>query len=142
MKRIRTLYGPEAIMSRCSSHHNWGNIGYRTNTWARFFNTIGFTDILDNPDSWEGWYWGASHALGFYWRLGLPEQYDLLEDCLKNTDVIVHWSADPDTHMALRRSRVSNMEIVAQGAGHKEHISIILFNENPCTFISQVTKCP
>jgi trimethylamine-N-oxide reductase (cytochrome c) len=54
MKRIRSQYGIEAITSRCSSHHNWGNIGYRTNTWSRFFNTIGYTEMFDNPDSWEG----------------------------------------------------------------------------------------
>jgi molybdopterin guanine dinucleotide-containing S/N-oxide reductase-like protein len=97
MKKIRSEYGPEAVLSRASSHHNWGNLGYRTSTWARFFNLIGFTDILDNPDSWEGWHWGATHAYGFYWRLGMPEQYDLLEDALKNTDLIVHWGNDPDS---------------------------------------------
>jgi molybdopterin guanine dinucleotide-containing S/N-oxide reductase-like protein len=97
MKRIRSQYGPEAIASRASSHHNWGNVGYRTSTWARFFNLIGFTDILDNPDSWEGWHWGATHAYGFYWRLGMPEQYDLLEDALKNTEMVVHWGNDPDS---------------------------------------------
>lgn len=97
IKRIQSTYGPEAIMSRASSHHNWGNIGYRTSTWSRFFNLLGFTDILDNPDSWEGWHWGAPHTYGFFWRLGMPEQYDLLEDALKNTDMIVHWGNDPDS---------------------------------------------
>jgi molybdopterin guanine dinucleotide-containing S/N-oxide reductase-like protein len=97
MKRIRAKYGPEAIMSRCSSHHNWGNLGYRSSAWARFFSLIGFTDILDNPDSWEGWHWGSSHAYGFYWRLGIPEQYNLLEDGLKNTELIIHWGNDPDS---------------------------------------------
>jgi molybdopterin guanine dinucleotide-containing S/N-oxide reductase-like protein len=101
MQRIRTTYGPEAVMSRASSHHNWGNVGYRTSAWARFFNLIGFTDILDNPDSWEGWHWGATHAYGFFWRLGMPEQYDLLEDALKNTDLIVHWGNDPDSTRAI-----------------------------------------
>ncbi|MFC1910948.1 molybdopterin-dependent oxidoreductase, partial [Chloroflexota bacterium] len=51
-----------------------------------------------NPDSWEGWMWGAAHTYGFYWRMGPPEQFDLLEDGLKNTDMIVFWSADPDTN--------------------------------------------
>jgi len=97
MKRIRADYGQEAIMSRASSHHNWGNVGYRTSAWARFFNMIGFTDILDNPDSWEGWHWGATHAYGFFWRLGMPEQYDLLEDALKHTELVVHWGNDPDS---------------------------------------------
>ncbi len=58
---------------------------------------IGFTDILDNPDSWEGWHWGATHAYGYYWRLGNPEHYDLLEDALRNTELLISWSNDPDT---------------------------------------------
>jgi molybdopterin guanine dinucleotide-containing S/N-oxide reductase-like protein len=97
MQRIRRKYGPAAIMSRPSSHHNWGFVGYRTSVWSRFFNLIGFTEILDNPDSWEGWHWGAVHAFGFYWRLGLPEQYDLLGDALQHTDLIVYWGNDPDS---------------------------------------------
>ena len=40
MKRIRADYGPEAVMSRASSHHNWGNLGYRTSAWARFWKAI------------------------------------------------------------------------------------------------------
>ncbi len=97
MKRIRHKYGPEGIMSRASSHHNWGFTGYRTSVWARFFNLIGFTEIVDNPDSWEGWHWGATHSYGFFWRFGLPEQYDLLEDALKHTDLVIHWGNDPDS---------------------------------------------
>jgi molybdopterin guanine dinucleotide-containing S/N-oxide reductase-like protein len=97
MKRVREKYGASAIMSRPSSHHNWGTVGYRSSVWARFFRLIGFTEIVDNPDSWEGWHWGASHAFGFFWRLGLPEQYDLLEDALKNTELVVHWGNDPDS---------------------------------------------
>jgi molybdopterin guanine dinucleotide-containing S/N-oxide reductase-like protein len=96
MKRIRADYGPEAIMSRCSSHHEWGNVGYKFRTWGRFFHLIGFTDIFDNPDSWEAWLWGAAHTYGFYWNLGVPEQYDLLEDALKHTELIIQWSNDPD----------------------------------------------
>ena len=97
MKRIRAAYGPAAIMSRCSSHHMWGLVGYRFSAWARFFNLIGFTNIWDNPDSWEGWVCGATHAYGFYWKLGLTEVYDALEDALKNSELIVHWGNDPDT---------------------------------------------
>jgi len=107
MQRIRTEYGPSAIMSRPSSHHNWGNIGYRTSAWPRFFDLIGFTEILDNPDSWEGWFWGSVHAYGFFWRLGLPEQYDLLEDALKNTELIVYWGNDPDTTHAVYNGQES-----------------------------------
>ena len=97
MKRIRTTYGPSAVAAMTSSHHNWGNVGYKLGAFMRFFNMIGFTQVFDNPDSWEGFHWGAIHTYGFNWRLGAPEQYDLLEDALKNTELIIYWSNDPDS---------------------------------------------
>ncbi|MBN1190996.1 MAG: molybdopterin-dependent oxidoreductase [Dehalococcoidales bacterium] len=97
VKRVRSQFGPEAIASRCSSHHEWGDIGYKFGAWGRFFNLLGFTDVFDNPDSWEGWLWGAAHAYGFWWRLGVPEQNDLLEDTLQNSELIIYWSNDPDS---------------------------------------------
>ena len=80
-----------------SSHHNWGMVGYKISAFSRFFNMIGYTQVLDNPDSWEGWHWGATHTYGFYWRLGMPEPYDMLDDALKHAEMIVYWSNDPDT---------------------------------------------
>ena len=65
--------------------------------FGRFMNMLEYTPIMDNPDSWEGWHWGAPHTWGFFWRLGIPEQYDLLQDTLQNTEMIVFWSNDPDT---------------------------------------------
>ncbi len=109
MKRVREKYGPAAITSLSSSHHNWGNIGYRAFTWSRFFNTIGFTEIIHNPDTWEGWIWGAAHAYGFQWRLGIPEQYNLLEDGLKNSELIVHWGNDPDSTHGVYGGNDSNI---------------------------------
>lgn len=98
MKRIRKEYGPEAISHMCSSHHNAGNLGIHRSTLYRFFKLMGATDFFENPDSWEGWLWGATHTYGFYWRMGPPEQFDLLEDALQNTDMIVFWANDPDTN--------------------------------------------
>ena len=63
----------------------------------RFFNLIGYTHVFDNPDSWEGWHWGATHCYGFWWRLGMAEPYDLLEDALKNSELVVYWAVDPDS---------------------------------------------
>ncbi len=97
LKRVRETYGPSAVSGMTSSHHNWGLVGYKMSAFARFFNLIGYTAVLDNPDSWEGWHWGATHTYGFYWRLGMPEPYDLLEDTLKNSEMIVYWSNDPDS---------------------------------------------
>jgi trimethylamine-N-oxide reductase (cytochrome c) len=97
IRRVQSDYGPSAVSAMTSSHHNWGLVGYKISAFQRFFNLIGYTPVLDNPDSWEGWHWGATHAWGFYWRLGMPEPYDMLEDALKHTEMIVYWSNDPDT---------------------------------------------
>jgi len=97
MKRLRTTYGPAAITAIRPSHTNWGLLGYKMGAFGRFFEMLGHTGMFDNPDSWEGWHWGAIHSWGFYWRLGSCEQYDLLEDALKNTELIVHWAGDADT---------------------------------------------
>jgi molybdopterin guanine dinucleotide-containing S/N-oxide reductase-like protein len=96
VSRIQARYGPGSIIYTASSHHNWGNIGYRHSSLFRFMGILGATYADHNPDSWEGWHWGAMHAWGYAWRLGVPEQYDLLEDALKNTDMVVFWSSDPD----------------------------------------------
>jgi molybdopterin guanine dinucleotide-containing S/N-oxide reductase-like protein len=97
IKRVQDTYGPSAVSAMASSHHNWGLVGYKVSAFARFFNMIGHTQVLDNPDSWEGWHWGATHTWGFYWRLGMPEPYDMLDDALKHAEMIVYWSTDPDT---------------------------------------------
>ena len=97
LTRVKETYGGSAISGITSSHHNWGIVGYKMGPFARFMNMMEFTPVLDNPDSWEGWHWGASHTYGFFWRLGMPEPYDMLSDALQNAEMIVYWSNDPDT---------------------------------------------
>jgi trimethylamine-N-oxide reductase (cytochrome c) len=97
MKRIRKTYGPAAITAMTSSHHNWGLLHYKMGPFGRFFNMLGYTQMFDNPDSWEGWHWGAVHAWGYFWKLGVSDNYDMLEDALKNAEQVIFWSVDPNT---------------------------------------------
>ncbi len=97
IKRVQETYGEAALTGMTSSHHNWGIVGYKMGPFHRFMHMLHYTSIYDNPDSWEGWHWGATHAYGFQWRLGMPEQFNMLEDCLKYTKLIVFWSNDPDS---------------------------------------------
>ena len=97
IKRLQAKYGKETITACTSSHHSWGLVGYKTSAFARFFRMLGYTQILDNPDSWEGFTWGAPHAYGYYWRLGGTEAFDLLEDGLQYVESMILWSHDPDT---------------------------------------------
>ncbi|HLA81013.1 MAG TPA: molybdopterin-dependent oxidoreductase, partial [Thermoleophilia bacterium] len=97
MIRLRREVGPAAVLTTTGSHHMWGNVGYRHSAYYRFMNLLGFTYAEHNPDSWEGWHWGAMHMWGNSHRLGIVEQYGLLEDALQNTDLIIYWSSDPES---------------------------------------------
>ena len=97
IKRARRTHGPGAMAVSHGSHHTWGNIGYYLSALYRFRNAVGHTAVHHNPDSWEGWYWGAAHHWGYSLRVGQSETYGTVEDCLQNCDMIVFWSADPET---------------------------------------------
>ena len=101
MKRIRSAYGPAAINAIHSAHHNWGDIGYYLSAFQRFFNLLGHTAPMYTGVSWEGAIYGSNHTYGFYWRLGMPEHFDQLEDALKNSELIIYWSNDPDSTRAV-----------------------------------------
>jgi trimethylamine-N-oxide reductase (cytochrome c) len=97
IKRVKTDYGPGAILTAPGSHHMWGNIGYYLSAHRRFMQSIGGTPVVQNPDSWEGWYWGAMHHWGHSMRLGCSEPYGTVEDALKHCEMIVFWSSDPES---------------------------------------------
>ncbi len=97
IRRSKKEGGQGAVAFSHPSHHTWGNIGYYLSAFTRFINTVGGTKVHLNPDSWEGWYWGAVHHWGYSMRLGGCEFYGTVEDCLKESEMIVFWSSDPET---------------------------------------------
>ena len=109
MIRIKREHGPGAIMTTPSSHHLWGNVGYRHSSLFRFANFAGITYADHNPDSWEGWHWGGVHSFGFTGGLGNPEQWDLFEDTIKNSTMVVFWSSDPETNAGIYSAYESNI---------------------------------
>lgn len=96
MYRIKSTYGPGGIMNASGSHHSWGNIGYWLSGRRRYGNIVGTTWVVHNHDSWEGWFWGATHHWGHTTRLGISESYNQVEDILQNCEMIVFWSSDPE----------------------------------------------
>jgi trimethylamine-N-oxide reductase (cytochrome c) len=95
--RVKQTHGPGSVFWSRGSHHLWGNMGYFTSAANRFFNCIGATSILNNPDSWEGFAWGATHHFGGAARRGGTEPYSTVEDCMQNSELIVFWSSDPES---------------------------------------------
>jgi trimethylamine-N-oxide reductase (cytochrome c) len=97
IKRMKREYGPGAILSSTPSHHLWGNVGYYLSAHHRFMNNVGYTQVVANPDSWEGWFWGAIHHWGNSMRLGGAEIYGTVEDALKECELMIFWGSDPES---------------------------------------------
>jgi anaerobic selenocysteine-containing dehydrogenase len=95
--RQKQVHGAGAMTLAHGSHHQWGNVGYYLSALLRFGNLIGFTRVAANPDSWEGWYWGAMHHWGHAQRVGIAGSYGTVEDCLQEAELMVFWSSDPES---------------------------------------------
>lgn len=95
--RQRQVHGPGSMTILHGSHHQWGNVGYYLSSLLRFGNLVGFTRMAANPDSWEGWYWGAMHHWGQSQRVGIAGSYGTVEDCLQQAELMVFWSSDPES---------------------------------------------
>jgi molybdopterin guanine dinucleotide-containing S/N-oxide reductase-like protein len=110
MKRVKEKYGPSAIFYMHPSHYQKAVLhrlyypSYSDNNLhPRLFSLFGgCTTMVSNADSWEGWFWGAQHVWGSpssYWAFGLMEQRDLLEDVMKNAELLITWSSDPESQL-------------------------------------------
>lgn len=97
IKRMKKEHGPGAIYFTNIAHNQWGNLNYLFSAAQRFSNLIGVTRMVITPISWEGWYWGAEHHAGNAARVGLPGSYGTVEDLLKEAELIVFWSSDPES---------------------------------------------
>ncbi len=97
IKRIHATYGKASITGCTGSHADFGLLQYKMGPFGRFWNMLGYSTLSDNPDSWEGWHWGATHAWGYYWKLGISDNFDMLEEALLYTDLLLFWGVDPNT---------------------------------------------
>ena len=57
----------------------------------------GFTQQVRNPDSWEGWYWGAKHVWGQGFQGMMSPAANLIKDISENCDMVLCWGCDPET---------------------------------------------
>ena len=57
----------------------------------------GCTVQARQPDSWEGWYWGAKHMWGME-PIGINNKCNgVFRDITQNGDALFYWGADPET---------------------------------------------
>jgi trimethylamine-N-oxide reductase (cytochrome c) len=104
IKRINETYTPWAILTCMDIHGETKSIhggfgGMPHSCGDRFLrqNFGGYTQQMRDPDSWEGWYWGAKHFWGDGWMGQCKQVGPLYSDIAKNTDMVIMWGHDPAT---------------------------------------------
>jgi trimethylamine-N-oxide reductase (cytochrome c) len=98
IKRIQDTYGPYSIYCQGEGHGETKNVNGSHGCQIMMFNLIGGCTIqARQPDSWEGWYWGAKHVWGMDPVGQNIHQNGVFRDITHNGDAILYWGADPET---------------------------------------------
>jgi trimethylamine-N-oxide reductase (cytochrome c) len=104
LNRIREKYGSmEPVLVQADGH---GQSGYLQSLhfWGHYLFDMGrerkdwgwWTQQVRNPDSWEGYYWGAKHVWGFDGTLGEPYQDAVWDDVLEHAEMVIFSGNDPE----------------------------------------------
>ena len=99
IKRVKKKYGPFAILAQADGHGQSKVIHSSHGCQYKLFRETGDCTLqVRNPDSWEGWYWGAKHVWGMNAFAGLVSpQTNLVKDVTENSEMILYWGCDPET---------------------------------------------
>ncbi|MEM2954142.1 MAG: molybdopterin-dependent oxidoreductase [Candidatus Bathyarchaeia archaeon] len=99
IKRIKDKYGSTyAILALADGHQQTKFVQGMHGTITELLVLLGgCTWAVRNPDSWEGWWWGAKHMWGMEPDGLQHPQTNLLQDILENTEVLLCWGCDYET---------------------------------------------
>jgi len=103
IKRIQSQYGTSAIYLKNGNHGETKCVHGTHGVPARLMKE-GYTVQCLNPDSWEGWYWGAEHVWGMdcAWTKTLSvgmmaPQTNVIKDISENGETVLFIGCDPET---------------------------------------------
>jgi len=98
VRRIHEKYGPLAILLQADGHGECKLVHAPHGSSTLLFDKMGgFTQQVRNPDSWEGWYWGAKHVWGSG-LIGMMAPADnIVKDITEHSDTVVVWGGDLET---------------------------------------------
>ena len=100
MDRIINKYGMEAVFAQADGHGETKIVHGTHGCQTRLLSKIGdgnYTFQCRQPDSWEGWYWGAKHMWGMDPFGASSMQTNLIKDVAENSDALLYWGCDPET---------------------------------------------
>lgn len=98
IKRIHKEYGHNAILFQGDGHGECKTVNTPHGHPGVLLDHMGgFSLSVRNPDSWEGWYWGAKHV----WGQGAQGMYspsqNTVHDCTQHAKLVLFWGCDPET---------------------------------------------
>ncbi|MDR2107935.1 MAG: molybdopterin-dependent oxidoreductase [Coriobacteriales bacterium] len=98
IRRIHDSYGPFSIYTQGEGH---GEAKIASGGHGCQIEMLeycgGSTKQARQPDSWEGWYWGAKHIWGMDPLGQNIHQNGVFRDITENGDAVLYWGADPET---------------------------------------------
>ncbi|MFC1869392.1 molybdopterin-dependent oxidoreductase [Thermodesulfobacteriota bacterium] len=96
-ERVKEEYGTSSILAQCDGHGQTKIVHAAHGCNALLLKQLGgYTLQTRNPDSWEGYYWGAKHVWGMD-PVGVEPQINVVPDVAENTELMLYWGCDPET---------------------------------------------
>jgi anaerobic selenocysteine-containing dehydrogenase len=96
--RLINEYGPYAILAQMDGHGEMKNVHCSHGCGINLLKLLGgYTLQTRNPDSWEGWYWGAKHVWGMEPVGQMVPDANVMPDIAENTRLLLFWGCDPET---------------------------------------------
>ncbi len=91
------LYGPGSILVQQDGHGETKIVHPCHGCMTGLCDQLGGVVVqARQPDSWEGWYWGAKHVWGQE-PLGQGRTQNLFYDITKNCKMLLYWGCDNET---------------------------------------------
>ncbi|MGI6218106.1 MAG: molybdopterin-dependent oxidoreductase, partial [Coriobacteriales bacterium] len=91
------VYGPGSILVQQDGHGETKIVHPCHGCMTKLIDMLGGAVVqARQPDSWEGWYWGAKHTWGME-PLGQGKTQNLFYDITMNTKMILYWGCDNET---------------------------------------------
>ncbi|MEE2655464.1 MAG: molybdopterin-dependent oxidoreductase [Pseudomonadota bacterium] len=128
LERIHDKYGSmEPVLVQADGHGQSGYL-HSLHFWGHYlFDMLRekkgwgwWTQQVRNPDSWEGYYWGAKHVWGFDDTLGEPHQDAVWDDVLEHSEMVIFSGNDPEaTGLGMSGSTALEMPKWLKKAGIK-----------------------
>ena len=97
IKRVHEEAGPFSIYAQSDGHGETKSVHAAHGCQTNLLSLIGgFLKQARQPDSWEGWYWGAKHVWGMD-PVGMQTvTTNVIKDIAENGEAVFFWGADPE----------------------------------------------